>query len=64
MRSITCSLHGKKFRGKGMTRVLHKIVFHFCSICWADREACEGFMRRVVASGSDSGKKRAALEAI
>ena len=48
-RAVKCSLHGKAFRGHGTSRVLRKIVFHFCGACWLKRGACEELMRKVAA---------------
>jgi len=43
-RTITCSF-GHKFRGKGATRTMRSVIFHFCPTCWRDRSRCEVFMR-------------------
>jgi hypothetical protein len=32
---------------KGAARVMRKVLFFFCLECWADREKCEEWMRRV-----------------
>ena len=47
MRPILCDKCSRIFRGGGMTRVMRKIMFHFCPRCWRDREACEMYMRAV-----------------
>lgn len=47
MRKVYCSMHCAGFRGHGTTRVMNKIVFHFCARCWRDRMACEARMRQI-----------------
>jgi hypothetical protein len=32
-RSIICNLHGRNFRGHGITRVLNGIMYTFCRHC-------------------------------
>lgn len=48
MRPIRCDLHGRKFRGHGVTRIYRKIVFSFCACCWLSRPGdCERHMQRM-----------------
>jgi hypothetical protein len=47
VRAIFCHMHNRVFRGHGVSRVMRKIVFHFCARCWARPEECEELMRRV-----------------
>ena len=47
MRAILCNKCARIFRSKGISRVMRKVVFHFCAKCWADRERCETFMDSV-----------------
>ena len=44
MRVLTCSRCGGPAT-VGSTRVLNKLCFHFCDLCWRhDRVGCETFM--------------------
>jgi hypothetical protein len=56
MRIVFCSYCPRPIRGHGVTRVLRRVVFHFCAGCWSRRSVCEAFMRRV-ADLPDSGVK-------
>ena len=47
MRPIGCHRCSRVFREGGVGRVMRKLVFFFCPVCWLDRDACEEFMRRV-----------------
>jgi hypothetical protein len=49
VRPVKCNKCFHIFRGKGMSRVMRKILFHFCAKCWRDRNACEELMRKVAA---------------
>jgi hypothetical protein len=48
-RKILCYRCVKIFRGKGASRVMRKVLFHFCPKCWRNREACEEHMRKATA---------------
>lgn len=45
-RLVTCSGCSHKTVA-GTTRVMRKIVFHFCPACWIDRRRCELLMDEV-----------------
>jgi hypothetical protein len=65
MRVVFCHYCPRPIRGHGTTRVLSKIVFHFCAGCWSRRSACEAFMRRVAGlpdpgAKGETGSSRAA----
>ncbi len=47
MRIVFCNKCTRMVRGHGTSRVLRKLVFHFCTRCWRERENCEAFMRRI-----------------
>jgi hypothetical protein len=49
MRPILCYQCSTVFRGKGTSRVMRKLLFHFCAKCWRDRRACELHMIRTAA---------------
>lgn len=46
MRHVTCTRCGRP-TGYGTSRVLRKIIFHFCFKCWRlNRPNCEELMQR------------------
>lgn len=48
MRTIFCDFHQHTFRGHGTSRVLGKMVFHFCQKCWDEKRGdCEEHMRKM-----------------
>ena len=50
-RRILCDMCSNVFQGAGQSRVMRKVVFHFCPKCWANRRACEVHMDRVSSPG-------------
>lgn len=59
-RSIICNLHGRNFRGHGITRVLNGIMYTFCRHCWRNRfEECESLMRETSAINRKAAKASA-----
>ena len=47
MRTLTCS-ECSGAATYGSSRVMSKLLFHFCANCWSQhRSNCEAFMRRV-----------------
>ena len=59
-RRILCDKCCTTFRGAGMTRVMRKIVFHFCPRCWADRGSCEAYMVRIAYGEMGAAKENVA----
>ena len=58
-RIVQCNKCWHRFRGKGASRVMRKMLFFFCPPCWSNRNACEELMfkatsRRVPVDGPGS----------
>lgn len=49
MRKIVCSHCSKVFLGRGASRVMRFVLFHFCPRCWMNRKACEEQMAAATA---------------
>ena len=60
MRLVFCSRDNRLIRGHGTTRVMRKLVFHFCARCWRNREDCEAHMRRVAGIAPDPTQQEVA----
>lgn len=53
MREVRCNKCYRVFRGRGVTCVRSKLVFHFCPGCLQRPEECESFVRLIAGVGPD-----------